>query len=238
MARARQYIHLLLQFVCGCIPLPYLIMGLCCFVVYAFFAKSHGLQQTLKTGQTTLGGNTAALRSVIEAFMTIPVVESQATTDGDGETAPKRRGGGGTGYAHESEARRYVEELFGLKFPKSRPSWLINPETGHRMELDMYCESLNLAIEYDGAQHEHYTPHWHRTYDVFEKQKKRDKEKGRICESNGIHLIRIPYNIPYEHLGSYIEGGLNGIPVFRNLLMARRSGGNTGHAKNTTNSDT
>ena len=225
MARARQYIHLLLQFVCGCIPLPYLILGLCGFVVYAFFAKSHGLQQTMKMGETTLGGNTATLRSVIEAFMTIPA-EPQATTDGvDGKPHLKRRGGGGgTGYAHESEARRYAEELFGLKFPKTRPSWLVNPETGHRMELDMYCESLKLAIEYDGAQHEHYTPHWHRTYDVFEKQQKRDKEKGRICESNGVHLIRIPYNVPYEHLGSYIEGGLNGIPVFRKLLLARRSG--------------
>ena len=58
------------------------------------------------------------------------------------------------------------------------------------LEYDIYIPSLNLAIEYDGAQH-------HRAISIFggedgfEKTKARDKKKNKISEQNTIHLIRL-----------------------------------------------
>lgn len=45
------------------------------------------------------------------------------------------------------------------------------------LELDVYIPSLKTAIEYDGT-------HWHL-------DSNRDKNKARVCEANGIRLIRV-----------------------------------------------
>jgi len=42
--------------------------------------------------------------------------------------------------------------MFNDIFPAQRPLWLINAR-GHQMELDGYCQKLNLAFEYQGEQH-------------------------------------------------------------------------------------
>lgn len=34
------------------------------------------------------------------------------------------------------------------EFPKSKPHWLINPDTNYRLELDGFCEELNLALSF------------------------------------------------------------------------------------------
>jgi hypothetical protein len=220
MSWLRKYTSLSVQFFCRCIPIPYLMVGLIGFVLYVLFASPRrgvGVSDTIPTTPGTIGAGD--LKSVIEAFMT----PSSDDVDKGAAKGQKRKGGQ---QAYEMEARRYVETLFdGHKFPKTRPEWLINPATGRRMELDMYCEALDLALEYDGAQHEHFTPHWHRTYDVFEQQQTRDRLKDRICADKGVHLLRIPYNIPYDHLGAYIEGGLSFVPRLNALMRRNRHGG-------------
>ncbi len=50
----------------------------------------------------------------------------------------------------------------------------------NNMELDIYIPSLKIGIEYDGV-------HWH----TGKKELLREKEKYRICKSEGIYLIRI-----------------------------------------------
>lgn len=56
-------------------------------------------------------------------------------------------------------------------------------ESGHWMELDVYIPSVQLAFEYQGELH----------YQKYAKLDKRDEQKRRACEAEGITLIEIPY---------------------------------------------
>ena len=101
---------------------------------------------------------------------------------------------------------RKGEDILGEKFPNVRPSWLLNKETGCRLELDGYSQKLKLAFEYDGIQHHKYPNPFHRDLNDFNRQRKRDGIKNRRCKSHKVILIRIKYDIP--DLEEYIRGEL------------------------------
>lgn len=52
-----------------------------------------------------------------------------------------------------------------------RPKWLINPETGKRMEIDIWIPSVKIGIEYDGVA-------WHK------KENARSKTKAKAIEES------------------------------------------------------
>lgn len=104
----------------------------------------------------------------------------------------------------ERKVRKILEEIFNTKFPTSRPNWLINPLTKSKMHLDGYCRKLKLAFEYNGVQHYSYTKFFHRDYQEFLNQQKRDIYKNILCKAKGITLIVIPYTIGTEKLRDYI----------------------------------
>jgi hypothetical protein len=56
-------------------------------------------------------------------------------------------------FKNEELCREFFNLYFKNNFIKIRPSWLKNPHTGYMLELDGYCEALNLAFEYQGEQH-------------------------------------------------------------------------------------
>lgn len=97
----------------------------------------------------------------------------------------------------EAECRRVMEMLFDRPFPSVRPDFLRNPVTGylHNLELDCYNKDLKIAVEYNGAQHYKFIPHFHRNRDAFMNQKYRDDMKKRICKERGIFLIDVPYTV-------------------------------------------
>jgi hypothetical protein len=90
----------------------------------------------------------------------------------------------------EEECRAIFEKITNKTFPHSKPSWLVNPETGKHMELDGYCQELKLAFEFDGRYH-----FKNKNKDDTEKNFYRDRIKDRLCKKNGIRLIRIPHYI-------------------------------------------
>lgn len=81
----------------------------------------------------------------------------------------------------------------GYVFKTCRPNFLRNPKSGRNLELDLYCEKLNLAIEYNGQQHYKHTELFHRRYLDFTKQQDRDKLKKQLCQKHGVKLIVVPY---------------------------------------------
>jgi hypothetical protein len=90
-------------------------------------------------------------------------------------------------FKREKECRRWFEHFTGIGFPKLRPVWLGG------LELDGYCESLNLAFEYQGEQHYRYVEYFHKTPEELEKQTERDFRKQTLCQGRGVILIQIPY---------------------------------------------
>ena len=91
----------------------------------------------------------------------------------------------------ERICREFFEQIFGKKFPKKHPKWLINDD-GNRMELDGYCESLGIAFEHQGKQHYSLKTHFITTNKQLKKLRIDDKTKKHLCKDRGILLIQIP----------------------------------------------
>lgn len=108
----------------------------------------------------------------------------------------------------ELSCRGYLERLFSRSFAKARPDFLNNPVTGGKfnLELDCYNPELKLALEYHGAQHYKFTPHFHKSREAFYNQKYRDQLKRMLCRENGISLIEVPYNV--DNIENYINDEL------------------------------
>jgi hypothetical protein len=104
----------------------------------------------------------------------------------------------------ERTCRKIIEFIYKKTFSKKRPNWLIS-SSGGQMELDSFNEELGIALEYNGEQHYNFVPYWHKTEEKFHWQLQKDKEKIEICKQNNIHLLIVPYTIPYEQLYMYIK---------------------------------
>jgi hypothetical protein len=102
----------------------------------------------------------------------------------------------------EEICRRFFEELFGKRFPTSRPSWLKGPKGG-QMHIDGYCETLQLGFEYNGKQHYNKTLFFERRK-PFEEIAQYDHLKKRLCKENHIIIIDIPFDISYNLMKEYI----------------------------------
>lgn len=109
----------------------------------------------------------------------------------------------------EDQCRKIIERLTGHSFSKVRPDFLINPETGRRLELDCYNPLLKIALEYNGEQHYRFIPYFHQSEKDFEKQVQRDELKKKLCEENGIKLITVPFNV--TDLEEFIQSKLQKI---------------------------
>lgn len=115
----------------------------------------------------------------------------------------------------EERCRDIFQNIFKRPFKSVRPDFLKNPVTKKNLELDGYCETIytplgkGIAFEYDGMQHSHYNPHFHKGgVDEFVYQTKKDSFKDQKCKEMGILLIRIPYYVVTEDLEKYIRDKL------------------------------
>lgn len=134
----------------------------------------------------------------------IQPISRSATTDSKGEVA----------------SRLAMEKIYGVPFNKDRPSWLINPKTGQRLELDgvnhtfeyylddnrgKQSRKVKLAFEYHGRQHYTYVPFFHKSKEDFVRQVERDNVKLKICDSMGYYVITIPHSVPLDKIEDYIR---------------------------------
>lgn len=73
----------------------------------------------------------------------------------------------------------YIKEKVFENFPNRR--------------FDFYLPNLNIAIEFDGAQHYQYVQYFHHNLEGFKQRQQMDLEKNQYCINNNIQLFRIPY---------------------------------------------
>jgi len=80
----------------------------------------------------------------------------------------------------ERELQNFVSTIYNGKMISNDRNTIINPLTGHNLELDVYLPKLNKAIEFNGG-------YWHSFYKV----KNKDKIKQEQCKYNNITLLTI-----------------------------------------------
>ena len=109
----------------------------------------------------------------------------------------------------EAETRAALVRIFAKPFVKIRPSFLVNPETNRRLELDCYNEELRLAVEYSGIQHYVFPNHFHRTKSDFDAQQRRDQYKLLQCQHHGVRLLIVPYTIARPMIEAFLRQQLS-----------------------------
>lgn len=74
--------------------------------------------------------------------------------------------------------------------------WLRNPLTGYPLHVDFYIPSIATCVEYDGAQHTHFTGFYHKNERDYKMAVLRDIIKETLIAEHGLKLIRIDYRTP------------------------------------------
>jgi hypothetical protein len=128
-------------------------------------------------------------------------------------TSPFRHTFDPTSGKYETECRQILEEMFQLPFPKVRPVWLKNKKTNRRLELDCYSDVKQLALEYQGRQHEIWTPHYHKSMADLVYQKENDAMKVQMCKEHGVTLLVVPHTVPFQQLKTYIHDQINNTSI-------------------------
>lgn len=125
----------------------------------------------------------------------------------------------------QKACRDFLQSYFGLPFLSCRPHFLLNPETDRFLEYDCYEGAVSikpeeppipLAVEYQGEAHYHYIPHFHKSYDDFIEQQRRDEFKTEMSSKLGVYLIRVPYSVPLDQIPRFIKDRLP-----RNLIKEK-----------------
>jgi len=124
----------------------------------------------------------------------------------------------------ERICRAYFQQLFGKKFPKSRPKWLRNSR-GKQMELDGFCKEISVAFEHHGQQHYARVDLFHKKHSDFAWQQKKDAEKQQLCEQHGIRLIeirRLFYETKLEEFQQFIYDECKRLHIRRPAGMLKK----------------
>lgn len=106
------------------------------------------------------------------------------------------------GSKSEELARVTMEQIFGVKFKRVRPTWLKN-DLNVPMELDGYSEELGIAFEYQGRQH--YEEMNYLIDQDLKRIQKNDKLKSKICSERGVFLFIFTHEDNYRNFPKIAE---------------------------------
>ncbi len=106
----------------------------------------------------------------------------------------------------EKICRTFFEQIFRKPFKSVFPDWL-KKENGYRMQLDGYCEELNVAFEHQGEQHYRSRSFFGGGL-AFRRRLDDDALKAKLCRERGIKLLRvpaIPSILPLHQVKSWVK---------------------------------
>ena len=86
----------------------------------------------------------------------------------------------------------YSECIFKHQFYVKLPKGIRKTNRAY-IDFMVWCDGKQYAIEYNGEQHYHYIPYFHKTMNKFFEQRKRDKYIEDWCKENNIIFVEIPY---------------------------------------------
>jgi thiol-disulfide isomerase/thioredoxin len=104
----------------------------------------------------------------------------------------------------ENKFREIIEDILDAEFPRKYPPWLINPETGHKLQLDGYNKELGIAFEYQGHQH-FKRAYYDKSDNALKERQARDKIKKELCKKQGITLLCPTYKMDESEYEQYIQ---------------------------------
>jgi hypothetical protein len=105
----------------------------------------------------------------------------------------------------EAVAVDICEKIIGCKMPSINPAWLV--WGGKTLELDGYCASKNIALEFSGPLHTKWMPNGE-SYVSYYQRIVKDIVKRKLCKRRGVLLIVIDMSLPREHWSDYIKSRL------------------------------
>ena len=110
----------------------------------------------------------------------------------------------------ENNGEKILKKTMQTLFPgylwlqNKRPEWLVNPKTGRRLELDVFCPELEIAAEYNGEQHYDINSIWNKTEKMFQEQVYRDQIKRDLCHQKKIYLLTVPYWVKKTQIPAFV----------------------------------
>lgn len=105
----------------------------------------------------------------------------------------------------ESICRAILEFLYAKPFPTVRPDWLASPHTDNNLEIDGFCEELQIGFEHNGRHHYMFLPHFHKTEASYKLMQERDTTKQDLCNKANVKLLIIPYAVKHDALYTFIR---------------------------------
>jgi len=84
-----------------------------------------------------------------------------------------------------------ILKTHGIVFEAEKAFSSLLSEKGKSLLCDFFVPQYNLIIEYDGRQHKSFFKWFHKTYDKFEEQQRRDEIKNKWAKDNNYHLLRL-----------------------------------------------
>ena len=89
--------------------------------------------------------------------------------------------------------------------PTVNPDWL--KYNNRTLELDGYCKSKKIALEFSGPHHTKWFPK-NETYERYLDRVENDKAKKEICYKHSVLLIVVDMRLPKHHWRSYLQSRL------------------------------
>ena len=109
----------------------------------------------------------------------------------------------------ETLFRLMADVLVPIETPKDDcyPEWLTNPRTGCLMQIDRFYEKEQVALEFNGPQHDGLTERF--STEEVQAQMERDRMKAQIIRRKNIPLITIrPEDLSFKRLRALLGAAL------------------------------
>jgi len=119
----------------------------------------------------------------------------------------------------QKELAKLIRKALGIRrvILEGTWKWLVS-DTGHNMYVDIVVPSRKLCVEYQGQQHYFFPNRFHKTYEDFMAQRKRDDIKRNLLKKHGFLYLSWKYSekLSLSHVAKRLAA--LGLPLANNIV--------------------